>query len=72
MISTEEPWLYRVFSPVQLATGRFGVLEPDSCRADDRGRIKKVSSFLFLEWFLIVAAIDWAGAAVGMTAYWHD
>ena len=38
---TEEPWLYRVFSPIQLVAGRFGVLETGFLSADDRDRSKK-------------------------------
>ena len=66
MISTEEPWLYRVFSPAQLVAGRFGVLEPDSCRrmieTDQKSLVVFVPGVVF----------DCCGNRLGRGDGWYD
>ena len=66
MNSTEEPWLYRVFSPVQLAAGRLGVLEPDSCRPmiemDQESLVVFVPGVVF----------DFCGNRLGRGGGWYD
>jgi 5-formyltetrahydrofolate cyclo-ligase len=66
MISTEEPWLYRVFSPIQLVAGRFGVLEPDfgqpMIETDQKSLVVFVPGVVF----------DCCGNRLGRGDGWYD
>ena len=66
MISTVPPWLHRVFSPVQLAAGKFGVREPASC--PPMTKTEQESLVVFVPGVVF----DRCGNRLGRGSGWYD